>query len=65
MFLGISGDIPGFGGWQLEGGDPAAVPVNSNAVSISHWHSVPADLNGDGTKEIVNQLLEFFRFFLN
>ena len=24
--LGISGDIPGFGGWEVEGGDPAVVP---------------------------------------
>lgn len=60
--LGISGDIPGFGGWQLEGGDPAQVPVNSNAYSISHWHSVPVDLNGDGTKEIVNHFWNFLGF---
>jgi hypothetical protein len=60
--LGISGDIPGFGGWQLEGGDPAIVPVNSNSYSISHWHSVPADLNGDGTKEIVNHFWNFLGF---
>ena len=60
--LGISGDIPGFGGWQLEGGDPAQVPVNSNSYSISHWHSVPADLNGDGTKEIVNHFWNFLGF---
>jgi hypothetical protein len=60
--LGISGDIPGFGGWVIEGGDPAVVPVNSNAFSISHWHSVPADLNGDGTKEIVNSFWNFLGF---
>ncbi len=61
--LGISGDVPGFGGWVVEGGDPAVVPVNSNAFSISHWHSVPADLNGDGTKEIVNSFWNFLGFF--
>lgn len=61
--LGISGDIPGFGGWQLEGGDPAQVPVNSNVFSISHWHSVPVDLNGDGAKEIVNQMWNFMGFW--
>ena len=60
--LGISGDVPGFGGWVVEGGDPAVVPVNSNAYSISHWHSVPADLNGDGTKEIVNHFWNFLGF---
>jgi len=60
--LGISGDIPGFGGWVIEGGDPAVVPVNSNAFSISHWHSVPADLNGDGKKEIVNSFWNFLGF---
>jgi len=61
--LGISGDIPGFGGWQLEGGDPAVVPVNSKAFSISPWHSVPADLNGDGTIEIVNHMWNFLGFW--
>ena len=60
--LGISGDVPGFGGWVVEGGDPAVVLVNSNAYSISHWHSVPADLNGDGTKEIVNHFWNFLGF---
>ncbi len=60
--LGISGDVPGFGGWVVEGGDPAVVPVNSNAYSISHWHSVPADLNGDGTKEIVSHFWNFGGF---
>lgn len=61
--LGISGDVPGFGGWQLEGGDPAQVPVNSNAFSISPWHSVPADLNGDGQIEIVNHMWNFLGFW--
>lgn len=61
--LGISGDVPGFGGWVVEGGDPAVVPVNSNSFSISHWHSVPADINGDGTKEIVNHMWNFLGFW--
>ncbi|NWF90741.1 MAG: VCBS repeat-containing protein [Ignavibacteriaceae bacterium] len=61
--LGISGDVPGFGGWVLEGGDPAVVPVNSNSFSISHWHSVPADLNGDGSEEIVNHMWNFLAFW--
>lgn len=60
--MGISGDVPGFGGWVVEGGDPAVVPVNSNAYSISHWHSVPADLNGDGQKEIVSHFWNFAGF---
>lgn len=60
--LGISGDVPGFGGWVVEGGDPAVVPINSNVYSISHWHSVPADLNGDGKKEIVSHFWNFGGF---
>ena len=60
--LGISGDVPGFGGWVVEGGDPSVVPVNTNAYSISHWHSVPADLNGDGNKEIVSHFWNFLGF---
>lgn len=58
--LGISGDVPGFGGWQLEGGDPATVPFLGAG---SHWHSVPADLNGDGKKEIVNAYWNFLGYY--
>ncbi len=58
--LGISGDIPGFGGWQLEGGDPAVVP-KLGAGSL--WHSVAADINGNGTKEIVNHYWNFYGFY--
>lgn len=58
--LGISGDIPGFGGWQLEGGDPANVP---KIGAGSWWHSVPADINGDGDIEIVNHYWNFYGMF--
>lgn len=54
--LGVSGTFPGFAAWELEGGDPTVVPVNSSKFSISHWHSVPADVDGDGKKEIVNHM---------
>ena len=53
--LGVFGTFPGFASWTLEGGDPAVVPINSKTfVAGSHWHSVPADINGDGKKEIIN-----------
>ncbi len=62
--LGISGDVPGFGGWQLEGGDPAEVTANGADFSGgSLWHSVPADINGDGQIEIVNHHWNFFGFW--
>lgn len=52
--LGVFGQFPGFASWQLEGGDPTQVPVNSYSWSASHWHSIPADLSGDGKLDIVN-----------
>jgi len=52
--LGVFGQFPGFASWQLEGGDPTQVPVNSSSFSASHWQSIPADLSGDGKLEIVN-----------
>ncbi|NUN10164.1 MAG: VCBS repeat-containing protein [Ignavibacteriaceae bacterium] len=52
--LGVFGTFPGFAGWTLEGGDPTVVPGNSNTFSVSHWHSIPANLDGAGRKEIVN-----------
>jgi len=58
--LGITGDIPGFGAWQLEGGDPATVPkVGLGSI----WHSVPAELDGDEGVEIVNHYWNFFGFW--
>ena len=52
--LGVVGDISGFGSWSLEGGDPAVNPENAAKwVTGSPWHYVPADIDGDGKKEIV------------
>lgn len=46
--LGVSDEFPGFGSWQIEGGDPANTYANG-----SIWHAIPADYDGDGTEEIV------------
>lgn len=61
--LGMLGDVPGFGSWELEGGNPSVVPINSKNFSTAPWHSVPADLNGDGQKEIVNHMWNFLGFW--
>ncbi len=51
--LTISGNAPGFASWVIEGGD-----ITDNATSAvtsgSAWHSVSADINGDGVNEIIN-----------
>ncbi len=57
--LGISGDVPGFGGWQLEGGSATDPTVGNGSV----WHSVPADINGDGQIDIVNHYWNFWAFW--
>ncbi len=51
--FGVSGDIGGFGTWQIEGGDPAVNPENGFS-SGSFWHSIPCDIDGDGKIELVN-----------
>lgn len=56
--IGVSNS--GFGGWQLEGGSPALVP---KIGAGSHWHSVPADINGDGDIEIINHYWNFYGFY--
>lgn len=61
--LGVFGQFPGFASWQLEGGDPAVVPVNSGKFSTSHWQSVPADLDGDGKIEIANHMWNNWAFW--
>jgi hypothetical protein len=60
--LGIVGDIGGFGSWQIEGGDPTVNPDNGFSGG-SWWHSVPADINGNGKKEIVNQYWNYYGFW--
>jgi hypothetical protein len=60
--LGVDGDFPGFASWQIEGGDPATTPENKFSPG-SYWDSVPADIDGDGTKEIVNHYWNFYGFW--
>ena len=57
--LGVQGEFPGFGGWQVEGGDPAVAPENG-FIGPSWWHSIAADIDGDGKKEIVNHYYDFY-----
>lgn len=51
--LSISGNAPGFASWVVEGGDPTT-NATSKVTGGSAWHSIPADINGDGKNEIVN-----------
>jgi len=51
--LSISGNAPGFASWVVEGGDPTT-NATSAVTNGSQWHSVSADINGDGVNEIVN-----------
>ncbi len=60
--LGVDGDFPGFASWQIEGGDPATTPENRFSAG-SFWDSVPADIDGDGKKEIVNHYWNFYGFW--
>jgi len=62
--LGVTGDFPGFAGWVLEGGHPTTQPYNgSQFAGGSYWHSIPADINGDGKIEIVNHTYNFYGFW--
>ncbi|MEW6511438.1 MAG: FG-GAP-like repeat-containing protein [Bacteroidota bacterium] len=60
--LGVVGEFPGFGTFQVEGGDPAVHPENAFTTS-SWWHSIGADIDGDGKDEIVNQYWDYWRFW--
>jgi hypothetical protein len=60
--LGIVGDIGGFGSWDIEGGNPA-VQAENRFSGGSWWQSLPADIDGDGKKEIVNHYWNFFGFW--
>ncbi len=60
--IGVVGDIGGFGSWGIEGGDPAVNPENG-FIGPSFWHAVPADIDGDGKKEIVNHYYDYYGFW--
>jgi hypothetical protein len=60
--LGVVGDIGGFGSWAIEGGDPTVNPDNKFSGG-SWWHSFPADIDGDGHKEIVNHYWNYFGYW--
>ena len=51
--LTISGNAPGFASWVVEGGD-LADNATSAVTTGSAYHSVSADIDGDGVSEIVN-----------
>jgi hypothetical protein len=57
--MGVVGEFPGFASWQIEGGDPLVHPDNRFSAG-SWWHSFPADIDGDGTKEIVNHYWNYW-----
>ncbi len=59
--LSINGNAPGFASWQVEGGDPTT-DATSLVTGGSPWHSVPADIDGDGVIEIVNHNWNFYSF---
>ncbi len=60
--IGVIGDIGGFGSWDLEGGDPSVHPENRFSGG-SWWQSIPADIDGDGQKEIVNHYWNYYGFW--
>ena len=60
--LGVVGDIGGFGSWDIEGGNPTVNPENKFSGG-SWWHSIFADVNGDGKKEIVNHYWNNYGFW--
>ncbi|MBN2572786.1 MAG: T9SS type A sorting domain-containing protein [Ignavibacteriales bacterium] len=56
--LGVTGEYPGFGAWQIEGQETEA-----RFSGGSHWHSVPTDIDGDGNIEIVNHFYNYYGFY--
>lgn len=59
--FGVSGSFPGFATWQLEG--QGEFDQGGRIGSGSLWHGVPADIDGDGTMEIVNHFWNFYGFY--
>ena len=59
LILGVNGDIGGFPSIFIEGGKPT-VQANGGdwGAGGSFWNSEPADIDGDGSLEIINHHLE-------
>lgn len=60
--LGVDNSFPGDAEWKIEGGAPGQVDENIWSGG-SWWHSIPADIDGDGTKEIVNYYWNYYGFW--
>ena len=58
--MGVLGAFPGFASFQVEAGNPATFQQLGQG---SWWNSIPADLTGDGTMEIVNHYWNFLGFW--
>lgn len=53
--VGIVDEFPGFASIEIEGGHPDNSTNGRMWVTGSQWSSTPADIDGDGKIEIVNQ----------
>ena len=52
--LGIDGQFPGFASLVIEGGHPDNTANGYDWATGSHFSSTPADIDGDGKYEIIN-----------
>ena len=52
--LGVDGTFPGFASVVIEGGHPENSLNGINWATGSHFSSIPADIDGDGKYEVVN-----------
>ena len=52
--MSIDGTFPGFATLTIEGGMPP-IPNGHDWATGSYWCTVPADVNGDGKLELINQ----------
>ncbi|MDP3149316.1 MAG: T9SS type A sorting domain-containing protein [Ignavibacteria bacterium] len=53
--LGVADQFPGFASLVIEGGLPGASLNGINWATGSFWCATPADIDGDGKYEIINQ----------
>ncbi|MBK7260155.1 MAG: T9SS type A sorting domain-containing protein [Ignavibacteriae bacterium] len=60
--LGLVGDLGGTSSWKIEGGDPAVHPENRFSQG-TWWQTLPADIDGDGSKELVNHYWSYYGFW--
>ncbi|MBI9070744.1 MAG: VCBS repeat-containing protein [Melioribacteraceae bacterium] len=61
LILGVANSFPGFASIVIEGGKPDNSTNGGDfGAGNSYWNTIPADIDGDGTTELINHVWLYY-----